>query len=116
VSFSAGEGFFDFRFPAFWFPLLIMAVGLGFDLVAEWRFRQRHFDGVASLIEMDNVYGACYLQGLLAKGGVDSLIRAFHYRSLFFDLEPIVKMELLVPSAELIRVREMIRPERIEVV
>lgn len=116
VSFPAGEWFLDFRFAVFGFPVLVTFVALGFDLVAEWRFRQRHGDGVACLIEMDNVYCACYLHGLLAKQGFDSLIRAFHYRSLLFAFGPIVKMELLVPAAELKLVREIIRPERIEVV
>jgi hypothetical protein len=116
VSFPAGEWFLGFRFPVFGFPTLVMAVALGFDLVAEWRFRQRHGGGVTCLIEMDNVCYACYLHGLLAKQGFDSLIRAFHYRSLFFAFGPIVKMELLVPAAELKLVREIIRPERIEVV
>lgn len=116
VSFRAGEWFLDFRVPAFSFPTLVMVVALGFDLVAEWRFRQRYGDGVAWLIEMDNVYCACYLHGLLAKQGINSLIRAFHYRSLFFDFGPVVKMELLVPAAELKLVREIIRPERIEIV
>jgi hypothetical protein len=59
---------------------------------------------------------ACYLHGLLAKQGFESLIRSFHFRSLFFDLGPIVKMELLVPTAKLNRVREIIRPESIEIV
>jgi hypothetical protein len=116
VSFPAGEWFLGFRFPAFWFPILVEVVALGFDLVAEWRFRHRHGDRVACLIEMDNVYYACYLHSLLAKLGFDSLIRAFHYRSLFFDLGPIFKMQLLVPAAELKVVREIIQPERIEIV
>ena len=116
VSFPAGEWFLGFRVPAFWFPTLVTVVALGFDLVAEWRFRHRHGDRVACLIEMDNVYCACYLHSLLAKLGFDSLIRAFHFRSLFFDLGPIFKMQLLVPAAELKVVREIIRPERIEIV
>jgi SecY len=116
VGFPAGERYLDFRFAVFGFPVIVMAVALGFDLVAEWRFRQRHGDRVACLIEMDNVYYAGYLHGFLAKQGFDSLIRAFHYRSLFFDLGPIVKIELLVPAAELKPVQEIIRPERIEVV
>jgi hypothetical protein len=116
VSFPAGEWFLDLRFAAFGFPVLVMVVALGFDLVAEWRFRRRHGDGVACLVEMDNVYCACYLHGLLAKQGFDSLIRAFHYRSLFFAFGPIVKMELLVPAAELKQLGEIIRPERIEAV
>jgi len=116
VTFPIGERLLDFRFPAFAFPTLVIAVALGFDLVAEWRFRQRHGDRVACLIEMDNVYCACYLHGVLAKKGFDSLIRAFHYRSLFFDFGPIVKMELLVPLAESKLLREIVQPERIEVI
>jgi hypothetical protein len=65
---------------------------------------------------MDNVYCACYLYSVLAKKGYDSLIRAFHYRSLFFDLRSIVKMQLLVPATELEVVREIVRPERIEII
>jgi hypothetical protein len=116
VTFPAGEWFLGFRSTVFGFPTLVMAVALGFDLVAEWRFRQRHGGRVACLIEMDNVYCACYFHGLLAKHGFDSMIRAFHYRSLYFTLGPILKMELLVPAAELNHVREIIRPESIEIV
>ena len=60
VTFPAGEWFLGFRSTVFGFPTLVMAVALGFDLVAEWRFRQRHGGRVACLIEMDNVYCACY--------------------------------------------------------
>jgi hypothetical protein len=116
VSFQTGEWFLNFPVPVFSFPALITLTALGFDLVAEWRFRHRHGDKVTCLIEMDNVYCACYLHGLIAKQGFDSLIRAFHFRSLFFDLGPIVKMELLVPTVELKLVREIVRPERIEIV
>jgi hypothetical protein len=116
VGFPAGEWFLDFSAPVVWFPILAIVVALGFDLVAEWRFRHRHGEGIACLIEMDNLYYACYLRSLLAKRGLDSLIRAFHYRSLFFDLGSIVKMELLVPASELKLAQEMIGPEHIEIV
>ena len=115
VGFPAGERYLDFHF-VFGFPAIVVAVAFGFDLVAEWRFRQRHGDRVACLIEMDNVYYAGYLHCFLAKQGFDSLVRAFHYRSLFFDLLPIVKVELLVPEAALKPVQEIIRPERLEIV
>jgi hypothetical protein len=105
-----------FNLPGFAFPELVALVALGFDLAAEWQFRQRHDGGVACVIELDNVYAASYLQGLLAKNACDALIRAFHYRSLFFFFGPIFKMELMVPTAELVRAWDLIQPEKIEVV
>jgi hypothetical protein len=116
VAFPAGAWFLNFRLPAFLFPTLVVAVAVGLDLVIEWRFRHRYGDRVACIIEMDNVYCASYLQGLLAKQGLDTLIRAFHFRSLFFDLGPIAKMELLVPASELKLAWEIIQPECIQIV
>jgi SecY translocase len=117
ASFLGGTWFLNFRFAEILgFTALIMLVALAFDLIAEWTFRQRHGDSVAAAIEMDNVYCACYLQGLLAKDGIGSLLRSFHFRSLSFFFGPIVKMELIVPIAELNRARQIIRPDRIEIV
>jgi hypothetical protein len=82
-------------------------------------FRRRYMrlsNRAAEGLEMYGFRAACYLHGLLAKHGFDSLIRTFHYRSLYFTLGPILKMELLVPAAELNQVREIIRPESIEIV
>ncbi|MEO8656856.1 MAG: hypothetical protein ABI693_00210 [Bryobacteraceae bacterium] len=116
AGFPVADRYLDLRLAVFGFPGLAMAVAFGFDIVAEWRFRHRHRDHVACLLEMDNVYCAAYLHGLLAKQGFDSLIRTFHYRSLFFDFGPLVKMELLVPAAELDPARAIIKPDLIEVV
>jgi hypothetical protein len=118
TALPAGAWFWGFHFPDFALPEVVVLVALGFDLVAEWRFRQKHESGggVACVIELDNVYGACYLQGLLVKNGCDALIRAFRYRSLFFFFGPIFKMELLVPVGEVERAWELIQPEGIEVV
>ena len=118
TALPAGEWFGGFHLPGFALPEVVVLVALGFDLVAEWRFRQKHESGggVACVIDLDNVYGACYLQGLLVKNGCDALIGAFRYRSLFFFFGPIFKMELLVPAGEVERAWELIQPERIEVV
>jgi hypothetical protein len=114
---QAANWFLDFRFTEILaFPGLVMLVASGFDLVAEWRFRQRHGNSVTPAIEMDNVYCACYLQGLLATHGIHSVVRSFHYRSLFFFFAPLIKMEVLVSATELNHAREIIRPDRIDVV
>jgi hypothetical protein len=93
-----------------------MLVAFVLDLVTEIRFRLKCGTEVAPVIEMDNVHGVSYLRGILATHGIDSMARAFHYRSLFFFLEPIVKMELLVPAAEMAQAQEIICAEKIEVV
>jgi hypothetical protein len=89
---------------------------LGFDLIAEWQFRNRHGGKVERAIELDNVYGGCYLQGLLTKEGISSFVRSFHFRSLSFFFGPIVKMELMVPTVEFERTQEIIRLARLEIV
>jgi hypothetical protein len=117
VGFLGGQWFLNFKLAGILgFAGLVMLVALGFDVVAEWGFRRRHREKVEPAIEMDNVYCACYLQGVLARNGVDCLVRSFHFRSLSFFFMPIVKMELIVATADLERAREMIRLARIEIV
>lgn len=98
------------------FVIVVPLVAFAIDLVAEWRFRWRNAGGTTQLLELDNIYAACYLQGLLTQARVDSIVRSFHYRSLFFFLGPIIKMELLVPVADEERAREIVRPNRIKIV
>jgi hypothetical protein len=102
------------RLPSF--VVLVILVAFMLDLVAEIRFRLKYGSEVAAVLEMDNVHGVSYLRGVLATHGIDSMAQAFHYRSLFFFLEPIVKMVLLVPSAEMAQAQEIIRAEKIDVV
>ena len=97
------------------FSNLVMLVALCFDLIAEWQFRNTHGSDIESATELDNVYCACYLEGLLTKEGISSFVRSFHFRSLTFFFGPIVKMEVVVPTAELERAQEIIRLDRIEV-
>jgi hypothetical protein len=115
--FETGRSFFGLPFiDILGFNGLVLLVAMVLDLIAEVRFRIKHRDSVASVIEMDNVYGACYLQGLLARNGIDSVTRAFHYRSLLFFLGPVFKMEVLVPAAERIRAQEIIQTADLKVV
>ena len=76
----------------------------------------RYGEKIARVIEMDNVHGASYLRAVLAKHGIDSMTRAFHYRSLFFFLDPIVKMEVFVPGAAILDAKELIRTEGLQIV
>jgi SecY translocase len=112
----AGMRFLSFRFAeVLTAGSLIVLTAWIFDLVAEYRFRLKYNGNVVSALEMDNVYGASYLRGCLANQGIDSLIRAFHYRSQGFFFSPIAKMEILVPSEALKRTQEVIQTSRLEI-
>ena len=117
VLYAYGETFLNFRFtPLLGILGLLLTVAFGFDLVGEIHFRIKYGDAVESVIELDNVYGATYLNALLAEAGIDSMIRAFHYRSMFFFFEPMVKMELLVPADSQSRAQQLIQSAALEVV
>jgi hypothetical protein len=112
-----GYWFLNFQFAGIMgFAGLAMLVAAGCDIVGELTFRRTHEDKVEPVMELDNVYGACYLEGLLAKNGIHCLVRSFHFRSLTFFFEPIVKMELIVPNADFEQAREIISLARIEIV
>jgi len=44
------------------------------------------------------------------------MVRAFHYRSMFFFFEPMVKMELLVPADSQSQAQQLIQSAALEVV
>jgi hypothetical protein len=114
--FYAGRSF-GLRFTGILgFPSLVLLVALLFDLVEEIRFRMKHDEKVESVMELDNVHGAWYIQAALARHGIDSVIRAFHYRSLLFFFGPITKMEVLVPSAGVEEAQQIIRTIGLEIV
>jgi hypothetical protein len=114
--FYAGRSF-GLRFTGILgFPGLVLLVALLFDLAGEIRFRMKHGEKVESVMEMDNVHGACYIHAALARHGIDSVIRAFHYRSLLFFFGPITKMEVLVPSAGVEEAQRIIRTIGLEIV
>lgn len=115
VGFLAGRWLLGFQGPL-GFPVLVMLVALGFDVVEEWRFRKAHGKAVTRLLELDNVHLASYLRGLLRAHGIDALARTYHYRSLFFFFQPLVKMDLVVPASQLDRSRELVRPDELSIV
>jgi hypothetical protein len=115
--FYGSRSFLTLRFAEILgFPAFVLLVAFVFDLTAETRFRMRYLKKAVPVIEMENVHGACYVRAVFAKHGIDSVTQAFHYRSLFFFLGPIVKMEVLVPAVELTRAQEIIRTSGLEIV
>jgi preprotein translocase subunit SecY len=78
---------------------LIILVAVGVDILDELRLRRR-VGPTTTLLELDNVYLATYLQGLLRREGIDSSLRAYRHRSLLFFFLPLVKMSLLVPAGD----------------
>ncbi len=79
------------------FALLVLAA-LALDLRDELSFTLRH-GGSTRLLQLDNVHLASYLQTLLREQGVETMARAYRFRSLFYFLNPLVKIELRVPAA-----------------
>ena len=89
---------------------VLMALALGLDLVAEARFRRAH-PTAGRLLEMDNVHLASLLRARLEEEGVPCLVQSWNFRSLFFFLGPLYKMQLLVPADAAERAREIVQPE-----
>lgn len=86
--------------PFIQLSLVVMLTAFVLDLRDELRFTRRH-GSAARLLQLDNVHLASYLQALLRQQDIDVLARAFRFRSLFYFLNPLVKIELRVPAESL---------------
>ncbi|MCP3962447.1 MAG: hypothetical protein GY719_31785 [bacterium] len=95
----------EYRLPGF--LSLAMTVAIGVDLFDEWRFRQRNV-AVAELCELDNVHLGLFVEAGLRHRDIDCLVKARHFRGLFFFLRPLYKMNVLVPADRLDEAREWI--------
>jgi hypothetical protein len=82
---------------------LIVAVIM--DLFDEWQFHRRNPDAEV-LVELDNVHLACLVETNFTERGVACRVKALHFRSLFFFLGPIFKMNVLVAGDRLDEARE----------
>ena len=117
ILFWFGAWHWNFRFSEILgLVSIVLVIAFGFDLIEEFRFRMKYDDQVESIMEFDNVYGASFLSAALTNAGIDSSIRAFHYRSLFFFFQPIVKMELLVPTESALMARNLVQSIDLKVV
>ncbi|MBV8199563.1 MAG: hypothetical protein JOZ15_02960 [Acidobacteria bacterium] len=79
---------------------IVVLAAFVLDLCDELLFTRRHGRTVR-LLQLDNVHLAAYLQALLRRQDLDVLARAFRFRSLFYFLNPLVKIELRVPAEQL---------------
>lgn len=86
--------------PSFWMGELVAAVAILFDVVDQYRFSRRNPDMV-QLAQLDDVHFTLRLAERLAEEGIDALARNHRFRSLYFFLGPLYKMDLLVPAENL---------------
>ncbi len=84
---------------------LALITAIGADLLEEWRFRGRN-PAAERAVELDNVHLALHARHALAARGIDCLLQAVRFRSLFFFLRPLYKIHLLVPADRLGEARE----------
>src|SRR5258708_57761 len=103
------------RFPAIQFYGVLVLTAIGLDLWHEIAFLRRHRGG-SRLLQLDNVHLACYLEALLRQHGIAGLARGYHFRSLYYFLNPLVKMDLLVPASRLEEARALIPAAEIAIV
>jgi hypothetical protein len=86
--------------PVIQLSIVIVVTAFVLDLRDEIRWRRRRGKTVR-LLQLDNVHLASYLQALLREQHIDVLTRAYRFRSLFYFLNPLPKIELLVPAESL---------------
>lgn len=89
------------------FAELLFLVTIGLDLWDEIRFRRRH-GAAALLVQLDNVHFSYRLEEELQQAEIDSLARGHQFRSLFFFFGPLYKIDMLVPTEQLDRAREVL--------
>jgi preprotein translocase subunit SecY len=94
---------------------LIFLVAIALDVIAQWKFSWKH-GGSKALIELDNSHLASYLQNLLEKNHINSVVQAYHYRRLLFFLGPLTKMRILVASDENQQARELIDWKSLQII
>jgi len=94
---------------AFSFPFLLFAVATGLDLYSHIRFLSDH--DPATVLELDNVHLAAYLQRKLAAADIPALVQGYQARSLYLLFGPLFKMHLLVPAERVDEAEEILLPE-----
>tara|TARA_B100000925_G_scaffold104886_2_gene77346 strand:+ start:1045 stop:2400 length:1356 start_codon:yes stop_codon:yes gene_type:complete len=77
---------------------LIIFTAIFIDLISEFRFKKSHV--FKEIIDLDNVHLATYLKENLHEQNIEFYIQGYHYRKLFFFLQPLVKMKLLVKKED----------------
>ncbi|MCH9651706.1 MAG: DUF2007 domain-containing protein [Deltaproteobacteria bacterium] len=99
----------------FSFALPFLLVAFSLDLFFEARLWLRQGPSTA-LLELDSPYLATFLQARLQQQGIQAQIRGLRYRQLYFFLEPLTKMELLVPLEQVERALTVVQIDQIQTV
>ncbi|HXO40977.1 MAG TPA: hypothetical protein VN999_05980 [Thermoanaerobaculia bacterium] len=79
---------------------VVVLTALVLDLRDEVEFTRRYGKTVR-LLQLDNVHLASYLKALLGAQGIAVLARAYRFRSLFYFLNPLVKIDVRIAADRL---------------
>lgn len=82
------------------FQLLAVFAAIGFDLWDQFRFNQRHRE-TARLVQLDSVHFAYRLVARLREEGIECAARGLHFRTLFFFLAALFKIDVLVAPGQI---------------
>jgi SecY translocase len=86
---------------------VVITAAIALDLWDQFRF-QRQKGPTALLVQLDNVHFSYRLEERLQEEGVDALARGHVFRSLYFFLGPLFKIDVLVPREQLPRARQVL--------
>jgi SecY translocase len=86
---------------------VVAAAAIALDLWDQFRF-QRRKGATALLAQLDNVHFSYRLEERLQEEGIDALARGHVFRSLYFFLGPLFKIDVLVPRQQLPRARQVL--------
>jgi hypothetical protein len=105
----AAKVYFGMPVEVLSFPFLVVAVAIALDVYDHVRFVSSHES--ATLLELNDVHLAAYLERRLAAHGVPALVQGYQARSLFLLFQPLFKMDLLVPAERLDEARALVALE-----
>ena len=96
----------DLRFPDA--IAVIMATGIVYDLIQEWRARQQHGE-IVSVWEVHQPYAVTPVLRLLESEGIPALPQSRHLRSLLQFFGPYVPIHICVPAGMAARAGALLR-------
>ena len=89
------------------FVYILSMAAIAQDLWDQFQF-QRQKGATALLVQLDNVHFSYRLEERLQEEGIDALARGHVFRSLYFFLGPLFKIDVLVARKQLPRAREVL--------
>jgi len=98
-------------------PLIHLIIGYAIarDLFLEFRFLKKA-ENHHVLGEFDNVHYVAYLKGLFESEKISFVLQGYEYRRLWFFMDPLFKIKILVDEKDLTRAQELADLENVPVV